>query len=430
MGQNVSPRSDAILASSSTRRSRAVSTEPEPEDRGDPLPVYAPLSSVRATVAAVFHEGAKQMRIRSCILLALLFGCGHGFSATTLYSVTNLGTLPGFPITLGSAINDAGQVTGRALTRPPKPIFTIAHAFLYSNGEIMDLGTLDGISSVGNGINNAGQVTGTSPFIAGSGQAFLYSNGQMTGLGTLGGNRSFGNRINNAGQVVGDSETPNSVFHAFLYSNGQMTDLGTLGGNSSGDGINDVGQITGFSETPPGANTPFGAFHAFLYSNGEMMDLGTLGGSESRGLAINNAGQVTGFSNTTSDASDHAFLFSNGRMIDLGSFGGCCSEGLGINNAGQVVGDSESPDSVSHAFLYSNGQVIDLNSLIDPTLGIYLYTATAINDHGQIVATSDAGAVLLTPVSESPVPEPRTWTLLSLPLLTLLLRPIARREMS
>jgi len=103
-----------------------------------------------------------------------------------------------------------------------------SHAFLYSDGAMMDLGTLGGTNSDGYGINNAGQVTG------GSSHAFLYSDGQMMDLGTLGGgypyNSSVGRGINNATpvQVVGAASTSTGATHAFLYSDGQMTDLGIM----------------------------------------------------------------------------------------------------------------------------------------------------------------------------------------------------------
>jgi probable HAF family extracellular repeat protein len=94
----------------------------------------------------------------------------------------------------------------------------------------------------------------------------------MQDIGTLGGDFSEGHGINNSGQVVGWSWTAgNAVTDAFLYSNGQMTDLNTLIDPSSGwtlidgFGINDLGQITGdgiingqqhaFLMTPPGSLT-------------------------------------------------------------------------------------------------------------------------------------------------------------------------------
>src|ERR1700761_4934396 len=53
-------------------------------------------------------------------------------------------------------------------------------------------------------------------------------------LGTLGGTNSNGNGINSIGQVVGSSTLSGDQYtHGFLYSNGAMKDIGTLGGNKS-----------------------------------------------------------------------------------------------------------------------------------------------------------------------------------------------------
>src|SRR5437870_3988810 len=75
--------------------------------------------------------------------------------AARTYTATPLQPLSG-PVSQAFAINNAGQVTGRAFT----PL--AYHAFIYSNGVTRDLGTLGGTFSWGFGINDSGQVTGTS----------------------------------------------------------------------------------------------------------------------------------------------------------------------------------------------------------------------------------------------------------------------------
>lgn len=114
------------------------------------------------------------------------------------------------------------------------------HAFLYSNGQVTDLGL-----GAGYGINNAGQVVGS----ANNGYAFLYSNGQVINLGALGGNGSVAYGINDAGRIVGEAAISNALPRAFLYSDGQMMNLNDLVdptlGITLGEavGINDNGQI-------------------------------------------------------------------------------------------------------------------------------------------------------------------------------------------
>src|ERR1700730_8555199 len=100
--------------------------------------------------------------------------------------------------------------------------------------ELIDLGSLGGRDtfSLGWAINNAGQVAGgTDTDHQGTSHehAFLYSNGSMIDLGTLGGTYSEGHAVNDSGQVTGEATTTgNTARHAFLYSGGSMIDVGGL----------------------------------------------------------------------------------------------------------------------------------------------------------------------------------------------------------
>jgi probable HAF family extracellular repeat protein len=351
------------------------------------------------TKKASAFSGLLWISLATILLLSPTQAC-----AQIKYSVTDLGDLPGVGLNAVEAtgINNSGQVVGFC-GYSAGFLTEVYHAFLYSGGQMQDLGILSTLpfrdSSYATGINNAGQVVGYS-FQAGLIQswngAFLYSGGQMQDLGNLLNNPLIGqgaaaNGINNTGQIVGWSVTGDgSTSHAFLYSGGQMQDLGTIGGtdlNSSAIGINDSGQVAGDSYTAGGAE------HAFLYSGGKMQDLGTLGGTSSTAIAINNAGQVVGLSTTAGGAQD-VFLYSAGQMQDL-NLSGPVPDPVGINDAGQIVGYSSAGNGAIHASLYTGGTTVDLNTLINPASGWTLEKATAINDVGQIVGYGSRGAFLL-----------------------------------
>ena len=170
----------------------------------------------------------------------------------------------------------------------------------------------------------------------------------VTDLGTLGGNNSGPQGINDRGQVVGWSETaeidPNSgfpTFHAFLWNKGVMHDLGTLGGQNSEallGGINSKGQVVGRAQIPTvdPNNFPFLAFHAFLWKKRAMHDLETLGGITSFAQAIDSEQRVVGGAQT--DVPDpvlgqqyHPFLWEKGVMRDLGTLGGSFGFATGIS---------------------------------------------------------------------------------------------------
>jgi probable HAF family extracellular repeat protein len=332
------------------------------------------------------------------------------------YLVTDLGTLGGTD-SLGWGINASGQVTGYATTTEDETV----DAFLWNpttpngaSGTMHDLGTLGGSFAWGIGINVDGQVAGVSATTGDAAEhATLWipttpngSSGTLYDLGTLGGTYSQGTGINNSGQLTGYSDLAgDEESRAIMWkpttlgsASGTMHDLGSLGGSISfGWDVNASGQVTGNSDT-----TGDQATHAFLWKpttpngvTGTMHDLGTLGGSWSDGGGINDSGQVAGSSLIEGDEFDHAFLWTpttpggaSGTMLDLGTLGGSDSYGYNVNAAGQVVGSSYVPANVSnysHAFLYTSGVgMVDLNTLIDPLSGWELLDASDINDAGQI----------------------------------------------
>jgi probable HAF family extracellular repeat protein len=288
-------------------------------------------------------------------------------------------------------LNNRGTVVGAAETSIPDPNYPnsclfcdpfISHAFRWQDGKLADLGALPGLnSSFANSISPKGLVAGFSengaidPLlgVAEIG-AVLWNDGEIVNLGTIeGGYESQANAVNDGGQVAGaflnTIPDPFSFFgtqlRAFLWRNGVMEDLGTLGTGTDADAyfINERGQVAGTSNTNTVVNpvTGMATQDPFLWENGKMTDLGTLGGTFGEPNAINNRGQVVGQSNLAGDLTAHPFLWDRGSIKDLGTLGGCCAVANWINNAGAVVGGSwTSNDQNFQAFLWKDGRMTNL----------------------------------------------------------------------
>ncbi len=337
-------------------------------------------------------------------------------------SVIDLGWLPGYEGSEAADINNSAQIVGTLGTNAAH-----RHAFLWQNGQMLNLGTLGGSESSALGINDVGQVVGKSSVSPTSTveHAFLLTpedtdgngisdrwyrdtngdgrNDLMRDLGTLGGTSSIAVDVNNSGQVVGTAATASVANHAFRWQSGQMIDLGTLGGQTStANAINDIGQVTG---TAPAGD---GWSHAFLWRAGIMTDLGRATSSED----INGVGQVAGSRSVASLWTPATPNGTSGSFTDLGTLPPLDSQsvptgsvGLGVNNAGEVVGYSSEwfPDGwgggfdVSRAFAWQDGIMQDLNA---QSPDWWLQKATAINDAGQIVGDGYANSAFLwTPLS-------------------------------
>jgi probable HAF family extracellular repeat protein len=258
------------------------------------------------------------------------------------------------------AINDGGQVVGHVnydWSESETHGMSFSTPVVWEEGRAHALGLLSGPpkswpppwvegewGGEATAINNRGQIVGwsdTRPVGNGVAHAFLWEEGKMRDLGTLGGERSEAVAINDHGQVVGWSETGATgnyeypIRHAFLWENGKMIDLG----EGEAVAINERSQVVGSSSEG----------HAFLWQRGKMIDLGTLGGERSEAVAINERGQVVGSSEMSAktDASgfdvtpEHAVVWERDlRPTDLGGLGaaGDWSEAYQINQRGQIVG--------------------------------------------------------------------------------------------
>ncbi len=254
---------------------------------------------------------------------------------------------------------------------------------------VTDLGTLGGAFGEARALNNSGQVVGASSLSNGELHAFLYSDGRMIDLGIPGAGVCNGSGwaeatgINDSGQIVGFSNCGNSL-EGWILTDGITTILPSPPPCAEGQvwpyAINSAGQATGYVYC--------GSIQkAFLYDSKTGV-LTYLGGSSSGGISINKFGQITGFDGQS------AFLYSNSVITDLNipfcdNPNSCSAMGYGINDLGQIVGHVG-----HHGFFYDGTTTHDLGQYIDPTIGnIYgTTTGTGINNYGEIIGTASTFA--------------------------------------
>lgn len=183
----------------------------------------------------------------------------------------------------------------------------------------------------------------------------------------------------------------------------------------SGEGINNLGDVTGQMAVYSDFWTYFRGGHAFLYKNGKLTDFGvyytptepvyeTMTGNAVNnsdvvvGAIFNYGGPLGGGSTSVEDA----FMWQNGKtkVIAVGSGdGGYDASATSINERGDIVGVldilSLPPNhsyGVGQAFLYRNGVVTPLG-VLNSTQTDPFYTfsiANGINNAGQIVGVSSS----------------------------------------
>jgi probable HAF family extracellular repeat protein len=219
--------------------------------------------------------------------------------------------LPGVASSRATAINDLREIVGE----------TDTFAFLWRDGNVTNLGHLGGVATYANDINDAAQVVGASYTnhvtpLGPMAHAYVWQNNVMTDLGVLPGMDDSGaSAINSNGVIVGssthtDPDTYEVASGSFIYQNGTMSALPVPNWESYAGDINDSGVVVGSMRAPGG----FSNYHAYVYKDGFATNLNSLipSGSDlhlAYARAVNNAGQIAG---TAFDSHGfyHAFLLT------------------------------------------------------------------------------------------------------------------------
>jgi len=234
-----------------------------------------------------------------------------------------------------TGIDDSGQLAGTTYD-----FLTYKYGFLWTHSNGWTLFE-DDYQTTASGINHVGQVTGENgaAFLDELAHAAIWVNGAMTDLGTLGGDAtdwsycSGANGNNDLNQVVGWSNPASAnigfceIFelfpvHAFLWNaNSGMRDLGTLAGDSSSVAakINRFGQVIGSSGTAVTLGGPDGDVvqvtgRPFIWSElSGMRDLNTLIRGNS-GWVLNSATDINVWGQIVGDGllkgQPHGFLLT------------------------------------------------------------------------------------------------------------------------
>lgn len=257
--------------------------------------------------------------------------------------------------------------------------------------------SIDGTTAmIPTALNNLGQVVGYAYLAAGDRQAFAATSLGGALIPTLGGTRSSASGINDSGQIAGWSATGTAAeYRPFLYSQlSGIINLGTLGGRSSiASGINSSGLVVGNSSTSLPYDSQYAAFTVQPGGQPVRIDLSPQQARDSFAYGINDNGDVTGSIYSQNNSESYAFLNSYASTALLPGLGGSHATGMAVNNTGQVAGSAALVNGDQRAFLFDGAQTINLGTISDQdNLGYGLGTAAwsgsnAINNRGQVVGT-------------------------------------------
>ncbi len=143
-----------------------------------------------------------------------------------------------------AGINNATRVVGTYTDKPSK-------AFVYDDDiGFVVLGVAGAVSTVGTAINDAGNVVGYGTNRAGRTQGFVYADGAGAFIGLASGSYNAASSLvalNGTGQAVGSIRDASGNSHALLYAAGSLIDLNDVSDAPEAlvatVGVSDAGEI-------------------------------------------------------------------------------------------------------------------------------------------------------------------------------------------
>ncbi len=341
------------------------------------------------------------------LLAALALSLSLTSATSAQWTITDLGLLGDADGNDSQAwfINNLGHVVGkgRVLIEGSAQL----HLVLWANGTQRDLGVNASSSLAGSRINDAGLVAIND----GSWKPHMWQDGVLSRLTLVSGGTSGGiNGLNNNGQIVGWSDSPLGGI-GVLWQGATVADTGMPGGPGMwANAINDSGLLA--------INRAARGSISYILGVGTTNFL-TVAGVTPDGTTsvvdLNNAGQACGNFNVHlgQTAAWHAYLWTGGNGIPLPEFPNGGSEAFGMNNLGHVVGYAYRGPFDAPALLWRDGSFVNLSELPEVlAAGWSSITVRDVNDSDQIVGHGyHHGKLRAFVISPATVPVPFRVTL-------------------